>query len=325
MKPPTRKPYLTFQRQKPPEGSQPQRVACSHVLTLLGGARLSPHEAPQLGKSGKGLLFSRDAPPPQRVSDVVSCGWFPAAWGPSLSPFRGSFSLEGRSFAPSRTGPITHLPPCGMAPSQDRSPSVPRGIEAGLRLTHRPSPSKGWPCREPAPSPEANNQVALLGWGTGQGAAGLAGTPAFHPQACPSKRVGHMLCLWRNGVGGAERGPSPHPWGLDIPVAPGERHPILGSLSQTSQGWRGTDLSPSRTELKSRPQPLGHPAADKEAERGPCSSQSHTRVTMVLPLLQLRAAGQCQGLVTMEVTGDGGLWHGVCTTDRMQRHRMEWV
>ena len=149
------------------------------MLTLLGGAPLSPHEAPQLDKSGKGLLFSRDAPPPQRVSDVVSCGWFPAAWGPSLSPFRGSFSLEGRSFAPSRTGPITHLPPCGMAPSQDSSPSFPRGIEAGLRLTHRPSPSKGQPCREPAPSPEANNQVALLGWGTGQGAAGLAGTPAF--------------------------------------------------------------------------------------------------------------------------------------------------
>ena len=47
-------------------------IACSHVLTLLVGAPLSPHEAPQLGKSGKGLLFSRDAPPPQCVSDVVS-------------------------------------------------------------------------------------------------------------------------------------------------------------------------------------------------------------------------------------------------------------
>lgn len=117
VKPPTRKPYLTFWRQKPPEGSQPQHEACSHVLILLGGGPLSPHEALQLGKSGKGLLFSRDAPPPQRVSDVVSCGWFPAVWGPSLSPFRGSFSLEGRSFAPSRTGPITHLPPCRMAPS----------------------------------------------------------------------------------------------------------------------------------------------------------------------------------------------------------------
>lgn len=108
------------------------------------------------------------------------------------------------------------------------------------------------------------------------------------------------------GWGVAEGGPSPHPWGLDIPVAPGEPHPILGSLSQTSQGWWGTDLSPSRMELKSRPQPPGDPAADEEAERGPCSSQSHIRVTMVLPLLQLRAAGQCQGLVTMEVTRDGG-------------------
>ena len=115
-----------------------------------------------------------------------------------------------------------------------------------------------------------------------------------------------MLCLGGNGVGGAEGGPSPHPWGLDIPVAPGEPYPILGSLFQTSQGWWGTDLSPSRMELKSRPQPPGHPAADEEAERGPCSSQSHIRVTMVLPLLQLRAAGQCQGLVTMEVTRDGG-------------------
>lgn len=25
-----------------------------------------------------GLLFSRDAPPPQRVHDVAFCGWFPA-------------------------------------------------------------------------------------------------------------------------------------------------------------------------------------------------------------------------------------------------------
>lgn len=106
--------------------------------------------------------------------------------------------------------------------------------------------------------------------------------------------------------GGAEGGPSPNPWGLDTSLAPGQPHPILGSLSHISQGWQGTDPSPSRTELKSRPQPLGHPAADMEAERGPCSGQSHTRVTMVLPLLQLRAAGQCQGLVTMEVTWGGG-------------------
>lgn len=124
--------------------------------------------------------------------------------------------LSSRSFAAScRPGPVTGCPPCGMASDQAGSPFIPRELKADSPSC--PSSSKGWPCREPVPSPKASSQ----GWScqqggvdTGQAAADASRTTweladaVTFPSTEPVPGIGLTACLASGGTSGSpDRGP----------------------------------------------------------------------------------------------------------------------
>lgn len=169
-----------LQQQQPQEGLQPQRAdfvklwpvpICAVSCAVAACPPFLLFKLPSLANLEMGLLFSGDAPPPQRVHDVAFCGWLPT-WGPSLSPFGG---------------PREHLALLWTwlhLPAEQR-----KKLRILLARTHHPPClSAGWHQARPAPPPSPEASGARLKADSSSGLpakARLAGN-----QLQPSVRAG---------------------------------------------------------------------------------------------------------------------------------------
>lgn len=117
-------------------------------------------------------VFVLKRSPSPHVHEVAFCGWLLATGAPPI-PTQGVLGellavppfLSSRSFAASRRPGPVQLASLWNGVGPTGSPPFPRGLQADSPSC--PSSSKGWPCREPAPSPKAAvraGAASRVGW-----------------------------------------------------------------------------------------------------------------------------------------------------------------